>query len=217
MIFISIKHLYGYEIKRRKDLELIKEKSESELKVLKAQLNPHFLFNTLNNIYSLSIENSPKTPESIAKLSEMLDHVLYRSEGSIVPLSGEIDLIKNYIELEQLRYDERLKLELLIKVDQEFRIPPLILLSLVENAFKHGAAKDSGSPEINIEISNTNSQLTFEISNTVTGELPDDIVESIGLSNIRKQLDLIYGEAYNFNISTEANKFIVLLNINNAA
>ncbi|MEL6867281.1 MAG: histidine kinase, partial [Bacteroidota bacterium] len=120
----------------REHLSLQKEKASSELKMLKAQLNPHFLFNTLNNIYSLSLDNSPKTSESIGKLSDILDYVLYRCDRKFVPLSGEITLLENYIALEKLRYDERLEVTFNRQVESHMEIAPLILLSLVENAFK---------------------------------------------------------------------------------
>jgi LytS/YehU family sensor histidine kinase len=115
--------------------------------MLKTQLNPHFLFNTLNNIYVLSLENSEKTQKSIEKLSKILDHVLFRCNTKYVSLSSEIELLENYIELEKLRYDDRLQINFNNHIEQDVKIAPLILLSLVENAFKHGAGEDSVSPK----------------------------------------------------------------------
>lgn len=212
-VFLFVKYFIDYRKIKERDLLLSKEKSESELKVLKAQLNPHFLFNTLNNIYSLSLSNSPKTPTSIGKLSEMLDYVLYSSNTKLVLLSNEIKLIENYIELEKLRYDSRLKVVLINNVEKEINIPPLILLSLVENAFKHGAGEDSGSPEIKMEFLSLDNSFMFKISNTT----PKNYVlekESIGLSNVRKQLDLIYQNQYSLTIENKGNKFTVILKIN---
>ncbi|AZJ36961.1 histidine kinase [Tenacibaculum singaporense] len=212
LVFLSVKYFLDYKRVKEKELVFEKEKTEAELKTLKAQLNPHFLFNTLNNIYSLSLSNSPKTPASIGKLSEMLDYVLYRCNTKLVLLSNEIKLIENYIELEKLRYDSRLKVSLINKVEKDIKIPPLILLSLVENAFKHGAGEDSGSPEIKIEFLSSENSFKFKISNTVS---KDYVLkkESIGLSNVRKQLDLIYQDQYSLTIENEENKFKVVLKV----
>ncbi len=214
LIFISIKYVIGYQKMRNKELKIDKERVASELKTLKAQLNPHFLFNTLNNIYSLSICNSPETSASINKLSEILDYVLYRCNTKFVLLSNEIKLLRNYIELEKLRYDNRLEVTFLNQIENDLEIPPLILLSLVENAFKHGAGEDSGSPKIDIEVSNIKELFVFRISNTVSSDYEHQNKGTIGLPNIKKQLDLIYNEAYNLSIENLENSFVVLLEIN---
>lgn len=214
LIFLSVKYFMDYKKVTEKGLMLEKEKTKSELKTLKAQLNPHFLFNTLNNIYTLSLENSPKTPTSIGKLSEILDHVLYRCNGKFVTLSSEIQLIKNYIELEKLRYDDRLQTSFITEIKNDMEIPPLILLSLVENAFKHGAGEDSGSPKINIHISNNEEGFLFKISNSVSKDYQLKNKESIGLTNIRKQLNLICQNNYSLEIDFSTGTFTVILNIN---
>ncbi|UPT71414.1 MAG: histidine kinase [Flavobacterium sp. JAD_PAG50586_2] len=212
--FLFVKYFMDYKRSNEKQMLLGKEKVESELKNLKAQLNPHFLFNTLNNIYSLSLDNSPKTPIAIGKLSEILDHVLYKCENQQVSLSSETNLLKNYIELEKLRYDDRL--EVAFEIDQEYdiQIPPLLLLSLVENAFKHGAGEDSGSPKISIVIFQKEDHFTFEISNTVSKDYTRKEKATIGLPNITKQLDLIYGANYNLDIQSSTQFFKVILQIN---
>ncbi len=214
LVFVAVKYYFEDEREKSKKLSLSKEKTEIELKTLKAQLNPHFLFNTLNNIYSLSIDNSPKTSESIGKLSEILDHVLYRCNTKFVTLSSEIELLKNYISLEKLRYDDRLQVSFTIAVENDTEIPPLILLSLVENAFKHGAGEDSGSPKITIHISNKDDEFEFHISNTISADEELKGEESIGLSNIRKQLALIYKNNYSLDIYPTENDFTVVLKIN---
>jgi len=214
LIFLFIKYFVDYNRIREKDLTLDKEKAEGELKTLKAQLNPHFLFNTLNNIYTLSLVNSPKTPVSIGKLSEILDHILYKCNGKFVLLSSEIKLLEDYIDLEKLRYDDRLQVSFKTNIETDAEIPPLILLSLVENAFKHGAGEDSGSPKIDISITNKNSLFTFEISNTISNHYEESNKEAIGLANIKKQLDLIYQNQYSLNIDSSKNIFTVTLQIN---
>lgn len=199
---------------QQKTLLLEKEKTETELKVLKTQLNPHFLFNTLNNIYSLSMVSSPVTSKSIAGLSEILDHVLYRCNGTYVSLSSEINLLHNYIGLEKLRYSDRLQVDFRHQIDIDTPIAPLILLSLTENAFKHGAGEDIGHPVINIALSLENHHFKFAISNTFVKAPQQHVSDRIGLNNIRKQLDLIYGKNYDFNISADRDIFTVALTIN---
>ncbi|RBQ10050.1 sensor histidine kinase [Pedobacter miscanthi] len=212
-IFAFIKLIKAQYIAQQHQLSVEKERAETELKALKAQLNPHFLFNTLNNIYSLSLINSPVTSKSIAGLSEILDHVLYRCNGMYVPLSAEINLIKNYIALEKLRYGNRLQVNFTHAVDQEIMIAPLILLSLVENAFKHGAGEDVGLPVINIDMNLTAGHFRFMVSNSfIPGEGEED--GRIGISNITKQLQLIYPGLYDFNTSTHDHIFVALLHIN---
>lgn len=213
-IFMFVKLFVAYKTDNEKILLLNKEKSDVELKTLKAQLNPHFLFNTLNNIYSLSIDNSPKTPTAIGKLSEILDYVLYRCNSDFVPLSNEIELLKNYIELEKLRYDERLEIHFKTDIENNNVIPPLILLSLVENAFKHGAGEDSGSPKIWIELKTKNYGTEFNIINTIFETPKTNTKGNIGLINIQKQLDLLYGKNYSLRTIIENNTFKATLIIN---
>ncbi|HWZ04417.1 MAG TPA: histidine kinase [Mucilaginibacter sp.] len=201
---------------QKRALTLEKEKAETELKLLKTQLNPHFLFNTLNNIYSLSFTSSPVTSESIARLAEILDHILYRCNTPYVPLSTEIALIKNYIELEKLRYDERLTINFDTDIDHEIVIVPLILLSLVENAFKHGASDDTGAPVINIDLKVTDQHFIFTIKNSVVEQSGSNVVTSqgrIGLNNLRRQLDIIYGNDYQLDVIPQNKSFEVCLTI----
>lgn len=204
-----------FEVQKR-TLTLEKEKAATELKLLKTQLNPHFLFNTLNNIYSLSFTSSPATSECIARLADILDHILYRCDTQYVPLSAEITLIKNYIELEKLRYDKRLTINFDTRIDHEITIAPLILLSLVENAFKHGAGDDTGAPIINIDLQVVEQNFIFNISNTVAKQKDDierEAADRIGLNNLRKQLKLIYGKDYSLEVMRQDEYFKVCLTI----
>ncbi|MBA3682339.1 MAG: histidine kinase [Bacteroidetes bacterium] len=211
--FLFVKFFLDYKRTKDEQILLSKEKTEAELKTLKAQLNPHFLFNTLNNLYSLSLDNSPKTPLAIGKLSDILDHVLYKCNQQFVLLSCEIELLKNYIELEKLRYDERLEINLETEIEKDIQIPPLVLLSLLENAFKHGAGEDSGSPKISVLIKQKVSLFSFEVSNTVAKEYVNYNKDAIGLSNIRKQLELIYKENYSLKTDSLPHFFKVILEI----
>jgi len=215
-IFIFLKLLKDQFETQKRALALEKEKAETELKLLKSQLNPHFLFNTLNNIYSLSFTSSPATSQSIARLGDILDHILYRCNGQHVPLSAEIALVNNYIELEKLRYDERLTINFKTEVEHEVEIAPLILLSLVENAFKHGASDDAGAPVIDIGLFASEEKFIFKVSNTVASQnnAPDKASYGrIGLNNLRRQLELIYGSDYLLDVTREDRRFTVQLTL----
>lgn len=212
-VFIFLKLVKDQYLNNKRTLELEKQKSDSELKALKAQLNPHFLFNTLNNIYSLSLMNAPQTSGSIARLSEILDHLLYRSSGTYVPVSQEIALVHNYIELEKLRYDDRLQVNFQHTTDRDVNIAPLLLLSLVENAFKHGAGEDAGSPVISIQLQQVKNTLSIEITNTFRPAPEKDEGLRIGLANIRKQLELIYPASHTFDTYATGNTYIARLHI----
>lgn len=213
-VFTFLKLLKDQYLFQKRALQLEKEKAEAELKILKTQLNPHFLFNTLNNIYSLSLMNSSVTSKSIAGLSEILDHVLYRCDDTYVPISAEITLLQNYIGLEKLRYDDRLQVNFQQTTDEDAEIAPLILLSLVENAFKYGAGEDIGNPVININLKLQHKQFEFRVSNSFMPRTHKNKNEQIGLNNIRKQLDLIYPGNYKLNLSQHEETFVALLTIN---
>lgn len=214
-VFYLAKFFSDYSKEKEKRLLLSKEKTETELKSLRAQLNPHFLFNTLNNIYSLSIDNSPKTSASIGKLSDILDYVLYRCNADFVLVSNEMKLIEDYIELEKLRYDDRLEVILNSTINFENQVPPLIFLSLVENAFKHGAGEDSGSPKIWITLESDKEQVFFQVKNTYIDTNVELNKDAIGLNNIKKQLELLYGNNYALQIEKNSNMFIVTLTVEN--
>lgn len=179
---------------------LEKEKHKAELNFLKAQIHPHFLFNTLNNLYTLTLQKSDQAPKTVIKLSEMLDYMLYQCNDKQVPIHKEIKLLNNYIDLERLRYGERLEFSFEQDIDNsESPIAPLILLSLVENAFKHGASGAIRKPKIEINISVKNNLLKARVYNTKPEKAQSDPSEykaGIGVSNITRQLELIYPNVY---------------------
>lgn len=206
---------------RQRELERIhqleKEKITTELKFLKAQLNPHFLFNTLNNLYSFVVNGSPKAPDMILRLSGILDYVLYKSQNKEVYLKEEVETIEHFINLEQIRYGDRLAVNFTQAGNMSVSISPLLLLSLVENAFKHGASGDIDNPKINIEIVEKNSSIYCAVWNTKSkyqGELNDAYKKGIGLSNIRRQLNLIYPDLHELTISDEEDIFKITVTIN---
>jgi hypothetical protein len=212
-VFMLIKLLKDQLSVQRRALTLEKQKAEAELKLLKTQLNPHFLFNTLNNIYFLSLMNSPVTSTSIGRLSEILDYILYKCNSLYVPIAGEIALLNNYIGLEKLRYNERLKVNFTCNVTEHIKIAPLILLTIVENAFKHGAGNDAGSPVIDIALQADNSVFKFTVSNPFHQNTAEN-AGNIGLPNLRQQLDLIYPQKHTLDIAQFDDLYTVILTIN---
>jgi two-component system, LytTR family, sensor kinase len=183
--------------KVRKNLE--NEKLTAELAFLRSQINPHFLFNSLNNIYSLAYQKSDKAPEAIMKLSEIMRYMLQESNEPRVSLNREIRYLENYIELQKLRFKGMAFIELNITGGQSDQsIAPLILISFVENAFKHGIASEPGHPiQINIEIDG--SMLSFDIRNKKS-QLNKDESSGIGLSNVRRRLALLYPGKYSLDV-----------------
>ncbi|SDJ12234.1 GHKL domain-containing protein [Chryseobacterium jejuense] len=208
-IFISIIFFMRYKDEKENSIQLEKEKAELELKSLKSQLNPHFLFNTLNNIYSLSISHSDKTSQSISQLSDILDYILYKGQKKWVSVTDELSIIDDYIALESLRYaDERLKITKMTRLSSANCIPPLLYLTLVENAFKHGAGKSSEQTEIKIELETNAQHSVFRIQNTYS-DISDQNEKGIGLQNIKRQLEHYYQNHFTFHIFRENNIFNV--------
>ena len=196
---------------------LQKEKIASELKFLKTQIHPHFLFNTLNNLYVLTLRKSDAAPEVVVKLSEMLDYMLYQCNAPKISLDKEITLIQHYIDLEMLRYGERLDLGFKHEVDDpKTEVAPMILLSIVENAFKHGARGNIRNPEIKIHLRVKEKQLYYEVFNTkpILGKADIPTNRGIGANNIERQLELIYPGKHQIDIDESADFYRLVLKIN---
>lgn len=196
--------------------EIETEKTLAELKALKSQVNPHFLFNSLNSIYSLSRKNSPKTPEKIIQLSELMRHIIYESEADFIPLSKEVEMIRNYIELQNLRTSEKEKINMEIIGDIENKkIAPLIFLPFVENSFKHGLKSGADKAYVTIKIEVSGKILTFEIENSKgqsTG-MNDLKYQGIGIGNVKKRLELIYPGSHHLKITDDKTKYKVNLRL----
>jgi two-component system, LytTR family, sensor kinase len=216
--FGIIRYTYDYRKLKEAAQQLRIEKQEAELNYLKSQTNPHFLFNTLNNIYVLAREKSDLAPESILRLSKILRFMLYEAGGSYIAIEQELKIISDYIALEQLRYDESLRINFNHDVeDMRQALPPLLLIPLVENAFKHGVSETRGRPFIDIHLSVNNRQLTFIVKNS-TEQFSGDrsVKENIGLSNLRRQLALLYKD-YSLSVQQGESAFTATLKINLAS
>ena len=190
---------------------------ENELKYLRSQIQPHFFFNTLNNLYSLTIDKSDKAPDLILKLSDLMKYFLYETGKEFQTLKNEISHIKDYIDIEKLRYDEALKVN--FKIDGKSKkvlIKPLILIPLVENAFKHGARNSTKNGYIDITLKTTKTLLDFRVENSFEKQTKKIKAQigGIGLTNLKKRLELNYGpDFYSLDIIKEKNKYIAHLKV----
>lgn len=182
---------------------------EQELKFLKMQIHPHFLFNTLNTIYGFALKKSDETPDMILKLSNLLDYILYQVDKPKVFLNDEVNHIKNYIALEKSRFQDSLNIDFsILDFNTNIQVPPMLLLPFVENAFKHGKQKD-GILSVKIKLDVINDCLVFELKNSAVKSLNSR--KGIGLENIKSRLEMIYGETYLLNVNQTTNSFIVEL------
>jgi hypothetical protein len=200
--------------KKRFETEL--KLKEAELKLLKAQIHPHFLFNTLNNLYGLTLEKSDEAPDLVLRLSEILDYILYRCNEKQVLLLEEINNLVNYIEIEKVRYSDKLNLELNFpNISENLKIAPLILLPFVENAFKHGASKSTGIAFVKMTLKIVDKNLIFNILNTKNPLVNsnENYSKGIGLTNVKKRLELMYPEHYFLAIDDENDRFSVNLTL----
>jgi LytS/YehU family sensor histidine kinase len=218
IFFGVIKHIYDHIKLKQATQQLRIEKQEAELNYLKSQTNPHFLFNTLNNIYSLSRDKSDLAPESILRLSKILRFMLYETGGAFIAIEQELKIISDYIALEKLRYDDSLQVNFNYDIeDMKQALPPLLLIPLVENAFKHGVSETRNQPFIDIHLSVNKRQLTFFVKNSAEANAAEPAVkENIGLSNLRRQLELLYTD-YNLSVQQNNSIFTAALKINLAS
>jgi two-component system, LytTR family, sensor kinase len=197
-----------------REKELTKQKLETELKFLRNQTNPHFLMNTLNNIYALARKKSDDTAEVVMRLSEILRFMLYESAGSLISLDDEIKVLEDYLALEQIRYGKRLTVKFYKEADGGgYQVTPLLLLPFVENAFKHGVSETRFESFISIGITVKNGLLNFSIQNTADSGSPACTKNSIGLNNVKRQLELTY-KTYRLDVKNENNIFDVTLSLN---
>ena len=190
------------------------EKITAELQLLKAQVHPHFLFNTLNNIYSFSMSNSPKTPELILKLSSLLSYILHDCKTDEVRLEKEIDIMKNYIDLERERYGN--KIEIVWNVEGDIRdkcIAPLLMLPFLENAFKHGASEQIEKSTLSVDISVQKKVLRCKIVNSKNEYVPYS-ERGIGIANVKKRLEFIYPGNHELKLIDEGSFYVVALLVN---
>lgn len=204
------------ETQRRQQL-LEKEKLETELKFLKNQFNPHFLFNSINSIFFLIHKNPDKASASLAKFSELLRYQLYECNDHQIPLSKEITYLENFVELEKLRQNKNFKVTLRIDRDEteDLGIAPFILMTFIENAFKHVSRHADKPNWITIQITIRGQQLDLLIANSKSADAVNEVIRysGIGLNNVQRRLDLIYPGQYDLDISDNGQRFEVKLRL----
>lgn len=211
-IAIAIQQYRYRTVLLEQEKNLIREKLAAELSFLKTQINPHFLFNTLNSLYALARKKSDLTADVVLKLAELFRFMLYEAAKSTIPLSQEIAIIDAYIELERIRYNERLSVTFVKETDDPFiSITPLILLPFVENAFKHGASETHLNSFIHIKLVLKAGILFFTVENSKE-DGATEVIEGIGLKNVRRQLELIYSDYY-LVVKNESKSFKIDLTI----
>jgi two-component system, LytTR family, sensor kinase len=196
---------------------LMKEKVAAELALLRSQVQPHFIFNTLNNIYMLSLKNSPLTSDMIHRLSALLSYMLYDSKRSLIDVEKEIDYVRNYINLEKIRYGERLDVQISgEKTVRGVQVPPLLFLPLVENAFKHGVSNAVEDSWIHIDISLKKRILVFKIENSLCDEKAktNGFGNGLGLDNLRKRLEILYPDNFELKLLKEEDSHLAVLKLN---
>jgi len=204
-----------YKKKQKHNEQLIRAKAEAEIKLLKGQLHPHFLFNSLNNIYSLALVKSDLTADSILKLTELLEYLVYRANKEKVALLKEVELLHHYIDLEKLRHGEKLKIESDISVHKDsIQVAPLILLPFAENCFKHGGTGKDGLFHISIMLHTDDRKLIFQITNSKKKRKENEAEPGgVGLENIRQRLTLLYPNRHQLEIRDLEDTYFVRLEI----
>ena len=217
VIFVGmLRFAQDWFVLEAKKKEVENEKLTAELNFLKAQINPHFLFNTLNNLYYLAYTQSPNTTEVIEKLSQMMRYMIYDSNHARVPLSKEIAYMENYISLERLRLNNQIPINFVIAGNpQEVLVVPLIFITFLENAFKHGVGNNSAAAWVNIAITLNQKEIIYRIENSkIKNTLPVTNEKSgIGLQNVKRRLELSYPNQYTLQITDLPDKYAVALNL----
>lgn len=204
-------------IRQQRQLEALQSAIiQSELQFLKTQINPHFLFNNLNNLYSYALEQSPKTPEIILELSGVLRYMLYECQEATVPLRKEIEQLDNFVNLSKLQLEERGNVQFTLPTIKDgYRIAPLILSVFIENAFKHSASSQQDAIDIRINLDwISENTIVFTCENSFSNESnTDSLSKGIGLENVRKRLELLYPDKYELQIENASNRFKIRLSI----
>ncbi|WP_295121823.1 sensor histidine kinase [uncultured Chitinophaga sp.] len=197
---------------REQQREQEKQHSAAEISFLKSQINPHFLFNTLNSIYSLSYQHSEKAPAAILKLSEIMRYMLYDTEEKLVPLDKEIQYLRNFVELQKMRFKEAIYADLLVEgAVMQHQIAPLLLIAFVENAFKHGILNDPDEPVL-IQITVEGQQLQLYVQNKINQQQKDQ-TGGIGIANIKRRLELLYPGRHELKIDNNGTHYICELTL----
>jgi LytS/YehU family sensor histidine kinase len=212
------KVMNDWVIQQRDKKELESQTLQSELKFLKSQINPHFLFNTLNSLYALTLKKSDLAPEIVLKLSEMMRYMLYECNEKEVTLEKEINYLKNYLELEKIRHGNKMAIDLKISGDiSAQRIAPLILIPFIENSFKHGINNQVTQGFVNLELAVEDHDLMMNLENSKSPSLPKINGRrsgGIGLVNVKRRMEILYPQKHHLDILESPNTYKISLNLN---
>ena len=203
-------------IEQRDKLQVIERQNvKNELEFLKSQIQPHFFFNTLNNLYSLTVRKSDLAPEVVLKLSDLMSYMLYESDNAKTTLRKELEHIQNYLDLESLRFGDRLHLDFqVVGATESHSVPPLILLPFIENAFKHGTSHETGELNLTIFLQIKDKNLIFEITNPrFESKTSRKKHKGLGLKNVTRRLDLLYGKNYTLSIQPTGSQYHISLKL----
>ncbi len=189
------------------------EKTKAELALLKNQINPHFFFNTLNNLYALTINNSKEAPEVILKLSDVMRYTIYQGKNDTVTLESEVEYLKNYLALHDIRYQKNVTIDFVQNIEENSLVAPLIFIILLENAIKHGVESLRNNAYISMSLTSKNDTIDFDIKNNFERNDVTKEEGGLGLENLKRRLELLYPEKHNLEISEKDSVFKVHLKI----
>ena len=201
-----------FDLKQQSEKILV-QKSQAELNLLKSQVQPHFLFNTLNNIYYEAYREAPRTAKLIERLSDIMRYFVDESPKDEVSIGTEIQFLENYIALEKIRIRHEIELNFIQDCNTNLRIPPMLLMTFVENIFKHGIDKSSSENKIELSLTESNGYLVFRTKNTIYEPSGNQEPNGFGIKNLRKRLGLLYGEKFELNIDTSGGFFAAGLKV----
>lgn len=211
-VFLRMHKFWRVEMFQK--LQLKQEKTQAELALLKAQLHPHFLFNTLNNLYTLILRQSDRAPEMLRRLSAILSYVLNECHADHAPLKREIAFCRDYIDLEKERYGDRLAIDAVFSGDLENKfITPMLFQPFIENAFKHGASEQAGQVWIDIRLTVLDNRIDFRVTNSTAPSVQTAASGGIGIANIRRRLQLLYPDRHLFVQRQEEGLYSIALTI----
>ena len=211
----AFKLIVDYTKMQKRLAEVAKEKAETELNFLKSQINPHFLFNSLNSVYFLIDKNNSDARQALHKFSDMLRYQLYEANGEKIPIEKEISYLQDYVHLQQLRKDENYKVQFHCSPEvKNFSIEPLLLIPFVENAFKHISHKTDGSNFVKLDLTRSNGFFEFAVENSrERGMYTTEQHGGIGMNNVKRRLELLYPDSHHLDVSDDPNTFKINLKL----
>lgn len=218
ILAVVIKWFKYWYREQKSNQQLVEEKLKAELNFLKAQVHPHFLFNTLNNLYALTLKQSKEAPEVVLKLSDLLNYMLYDCRADEVAIDKEIKLVKDYIDLETMRYGDRLSISFnVLGKSDGMKVAPLMLLPFIENSFKHGVSEEIDASWVNIDLELKEEKITLKVENSKSKQTDSEDTfhykKGIGLNNVKRRLELLYPDRHQLEVHESEEAYLVILKL----